>query len=97
MPETPLHIVLPDQTPIPATPANAFSLLGGSSDFLLSIGRTAAIQTPDGGLHAAVHWYQSIVISPLAAKQLSHMLVEAVDAYEKEMGTIKVPSSSDSP
>jgi hypothetical protein len=81
-----------DQPALTSVSANAFSVIGGSSDFLIALGRTAVAQNQDGHLSPFTEWYLSVTISPLAAKQLSQMLTNCVAEFEAAMGPIKIPT-----
>jgi len=75
--------------------ANKFALTISNSDFAIAAGAQRLIFAPDGKVAGQVVEYSTmLVVSPVAAKQLSLMLQSSVAQYEKTFGAIPVDETS---
>src|ERR1700726_283238 len=75
----------------PTHPASRISLAMSSVEFILTMGATRQVIDKATGVPSAtagIEWLASYSLSPVAARQLSIILSDAVLRYEREYGKI---------
>jgi hypothetical protein len=80
--------------PLPVASANAFSVIAGTVDIMIALGRTVAIPGPDNVMSAGVEWFESLTISPMSAKQLIIALAQAVASVDAAQAQMQAPGEA---
>jgi hypothetical protein len=63
-----------------------FAISASFGEFVIGMGRSRLVFSPDGQANPAVEWFASLSVSPVVAKQLRDVLNVTIEQYEERVG-----------
>jgi hypothetical protein len=80
----------PGPTSPDSQPISHVTLVMGASEFLLSLGKSRAVFSPQAPTSpdVAIEWLMTAVLSPVVTKEIAQILTNAVTGYEQQFGPI---------